>query len=103
MPALSILNDWQDHIGSICFVFLTGAQFASFLGHLVNQIETPKSEIGRLLLWSTKYWVGQRLSAMNALNGMQTATVAVTTEQKALLANGSSLKITPTDSESLPK
>lgn len=101
MSSISILNDWQDHIGSLLFVAAGSMQFVSFLGHLVDQIETPKSQTGRLLLWSIKWWVGQRLSAVNAKNGMQTAMMPITDEQKTALQNGSELRVVkksePTD------
>jgi hypothetical protein len=68
-----------------------------FAAHMVNTMPTPKSVWLQWMLGGVKWLVGQRVSAINAFNGLQTEVTAVTTEQKKALANGSEMKVIKTD------
>ena len=79
---------WQD--------VLTGATGFAFVAHMVNTAPTPKNAWLQWALGGIKWLVGQRVSAMNAFNGMQSEVTAVTDAQKTALANGSTMKVVKT-------
>jgi hypothetical protein len=83
-----LLNHWQD--------VLAGATFIGIVAHAVNSFPTPTNVYGQWVLGIIKYAVGQRISAANALAGLQTETTAVTTAQKAALALGSTMEVVKT-------
>jgi hypothetical protein len=58
------------------FLF-SGATALALVGHMVNTFPTPKNIYGQWLLGVIKFAVGQRISAMNAFQGNDTAVVAV--------------------------
>lgn len=66
------------------------------LAHAVNTCPTPESKWLQWVLGTIKFGVGQRNSGMNAINGLQTEVTAVTTAQKAALANGSTMEVIKT-------
>ena len=88
-------------------IFLSGSTALGIVAHAVSTFPTPKNIYGQWFLGVVKFIVGQRISGANALQGMQTAVLAVTNDQKTLLANGSSLKVvddtTGVVQESIPK
>lgn len=57
--------------------FLYGMALLSLVAHAVNTFPTPKNQYGQWVLGLIKFFVGQRMSAMNALKGNDTVTVAV--------------------------
>ncbi len=60
------------------FEFLfSGATLMGLAGHAVNTFPTPKNVYGQWLLGVVKFAVGQRISAMNAFQGHDTAVIAV--------------------------
>lgn len=66
------------------------------LAHAVNTLPTPKNVYGQWFLGVIKWTVGQRVSAANAINGLQTEVTAVTSAQKTALANGSTMEVVKT-------
>lgn len=66
------------------------------LAHAVNTVPTPKNVWGQWILGVIKWVVGQRISAANSVNGLQSEVTAVTTAQKAALANGSTMEVVKT-------
>lgn len=63
------------------------------IAHAVNTWPTPGNKYGQWALGLAKFTVGQRLSATNAFNGLQTEVTAVTTAQKEALKNGSKMEV----------
>lgn len=78
-------------------IFLSGSTALGIVAHAVNTFPTPKNIYGQWFLGLVKYVVGQRISATNAFNGLQTATVPITDEEKQALKNGSVLKVVKTE------
>ncbi len=76
--------------------FLPDWFWVLLLAHAVNTCPTPENTWGRWALGIIKWGVGQRVSAVNAVNGLQTEVTAVTTAQKAALANGSTMEVVKT-------
>ncbi len=76
--------------------FFAGATGLGIVAHAVNTMPTPKNPYGQWLLGIVKFIVGQRVSAVNAINGLQTEATAVTTAQKEALSNGSTLQVVRT-------
>ncbi len=58
------------------FLF-SGATALALVGHAVNSFPTPKNVYGQWFLGVIKFAVGQRISAMNAMNGKDTAAIEV--------------------------
>ncbi len=81
-------DHWQD--------VLAGATFIGIVAHAVNSFPTPSNVYGQWFLGIVKYAVGQRVSAANAIAGLQTEATAVTTLQKAALASGSTMEVVKT-------
>lgn len=73
--------------------FAAGSTFIGIVGHAVNTLPTPKNPYGQWFLGLIKYIVGQRISAINAFNGLQSEVTAVTREQKTALAQGSTMEV----------
>ena len=73
--------------------FISGGLAVAFVAHAVTTFPTPKNIYGQWFLGCIKWLVGQRISAQNAFNGMQTEVTAVTTAQKNALANGSTMEV----------
>src|SRR5436190_11561738 len=63
------------------------------LAHAVNTWPTPHNKYGQWALGLAKFTVGQRLSAVNTINGLQSEVTPVTTEQKQALKNGSKMEV----------
>ena len=80
---------WASHL----VVFLAGSTALGIVSHMVSTFPTPKNVYGQWFLGTIKFIVGQRISALNAVQGMQSEVMAVTNDQKAALANGSSLMV----------
>lgn len=87
------------HISQNWNGILMGATTWAIIGHAVNTCPTPDSKWLQWVLGIAKFAVGQRVSAANAVNGLQTASAGVTNEQKAKLANGASLRIVETSKD----
>jgi len=68
-----ITSDGWKHVE---FLF-SGATALALVGHAVNSFPTPKNVYGQWLLGVIKFAVGQRLSAMNAMSGQDTAAIPV--------------------------
>jgi hypothetical protein len=61
--------DWQN--------ILYGVTLMGIVAHAVNTFPTPGNVYGQWVLGIIKFAVGQRLSAMNAIRGNDTAPIAV--------------------------
>ena len=57
--------------------FLMGATLLGIIAHGVNSFPTPKNVYGQWFLGIIKFAVGQRLSAMNVMQGKDTVSIAV--------------------------
>lgn len=67
------------------------------LAHAINTCPTSENNVWlQWVLGIAKFAVGQRASAQNAFNGMQTEVTAVTTTQKKALQNGSKMEVIKT-------
>ena len=89
-------------ISNEALYFLGGSTFIGILGHAVNSFPTPNNPYGQWILGVLKYIVGQRVSALNALNGLQSEVTAVTTSQKTALAAGSTMEVVKSDGVLVP-
>jgi len=58
------------------FLF-SGATALALVGHAVNSFPTPKNVYGQWFLGVVKFAVGQRISAMAAMSGQDTAAIPV--------------------------
>lgn len=65
-------NAWE-HVQ----IFLTGATVLGIVGHMVQTFPTPQNKYAQWLLGSVQYIVGQRIRAMNTLQGEGTVTKQV--------------------------
>ena|ERR1700688_3857471 len=74
--------------------FLSGATALGIVAHAVATFPTPKNQYGQWALGIVKYVVGQRVTAVNAFNGIQSEVTAVTTQQKESLLDGSHMVVT---------
>ena len=76
--------------------FLSGSAVLGIVAHALATFPTPKNAYGQWVLGVLKYTVGQRISAMNSFNGMQSEVTAVTDVQKQKLADGYSMRVMKT-------
>lgn len=74
-------------------VFFSGSTAIGVIAHAVATFPTPKNPYGQWFLGIIKFIVGQRVSAINSINGLQTEVTGVTDEQKNALANGSVMRV----------
>ena len=58
-------------------LLFSGATALALVGHAVNSFPTPQNIYGQWLLGVIKFAVGQRISAVNAINGQDTAAITV--------------------------
>ena len=84
------------HLADV-FNFLSGATAVGIIAHAVNTFPTPKNIYLQWVLGIIKFAVGQRQSALNVVNGMESEVTAVTSEQKEALQNGSVMTIVKQD------
>src|SRR5271156_3846913 len=85
------MNDlitWQHFL-----VFISGSTTFGVIAHAVATYPTPKNVYGQWILGIIKFAVGQRISAVNAVNGLQTEVTGVTDQQKQDLENGSVMRV----------
>ena len=75
------------------YAFFAGATGFAIIAHGVSTFPTPKNAYGQWLLGVIKFAVGQRITATNAFNGMQSEVTAVTTAQKSALEQGSTMLV----------
>ncbi len=66
------------------------------IAHMVATAPTPKNVWLQWILGGVKFFVGQRITAANAWNGMQSEVTAVTAAQKAALESGSTMEVIKT-------
>lgn len=64
-----VMAHWGDWLG--------GATALGIIAHAVNSFPTPSNVYGQWFLGVIKFAVGQRISARNAIQGNDTATIAV--------------------------
>ena len=76
--------------------FLPDWFWVLLLAHAVTTCPTPQNTWARWALGIIKWGVGQRISAVNAVNGLQSEVTAVTSAQKTALANGSTMEVVKT-------
>jgi len=70
------------HIYFHAMVFGSGLSAAVIVAHAVNTFPTPRNRYGAWLLGVIQFAVGQRVAAMNTLNGLQSVVTAAPTEQQ---------------------
>jgi len=76
-----ISSNWGEHLT----LLVMGGAGLSALAHAVNTFPTPSNKYGSWFLGVIQYIVGQRVSAANTLQGLQTVASGVTTAQKAAI------------------
>lgn len=60
VQADSLIGNVWEHVS----IFATGAAALGIVAHAVNTFPTPKSELGKWILGTVQYIVGQRLQAV---------------------------------------
>jgi hypothetical protein len=85
-----LISSFVTWIASVFSIF-PDWMWVLFAAHMVNTAPTPKSVYGQWVLGGVKWLVGQRITAANTVNGLQSEVTAVTTAQKAALQNGSEM------------
>lgn len=69
----TLIGNWGEHLS----IFLSGATTLGIVAHAVNTFPTPKRPYGAWLLGVVQFAVGQRVSAKNTLNGLQSVVTAI--------------------------